>query len=109
MHKKHLAGEHIIRHDGLCSHLFLDNGCIVVMDTPDYISLLLRGIIGQWFCETGNTGQDKIIVKVRGQAGRRSVANLIINPPRSMRVSVIDGDPYNLRRSNLQFGNRRAL
>jgi hypothetical protein len=69
------------------------------LDEADYLKIVATYGISSWFLNA--TGNGKAYVRFRNGGNNRTVARVILNGPMGAQVRLLDGDPYNLRRSNL--------
>jgi hypothetical protein len=85
----------------------LAGGEVAVIDGPDFDQLMRLGVSPNWTLNQAGTGH----AYVRAYAPRRrgslvTIARLLMRPGRNQRVQYADGDPLNLRRSNLFLGHQ---
>jgi len=82
-----------------------EDGRSALVDRTDFEDLLAAGISDKW-CISKVRGKEYVRVRcpyVKG--GATTVARLIMRAPAGLVVRYADGDPFNLRRSNLYFAH----
>jgi hypothetical protein len=83
----------------------LAGGEVATIEKTDFDHLTRLGVSANWTLNQAGTGH----AYVRAYAPRRrgslvTIARLLMRPGRDQAVRYADGDPLNLRRSNLFFG-----
>lgn len=76
-----------------------------IVDRDDFEALVGAGISDQW---SVMKARDREYVRVRCpyvKGGATTVARIIMNAPTDLVVRYADGNPFNLRRSNLYFAH----
>lgn len=80
---------------------------VAKINEEDFIQLVSNGYVGKWFLNTN--GKGTAYVKLFYKINNKSIANLIMSPPKSHVVRYRNNDRKDLRRSNLIICTRKEL
>jgi hypothetical protein len=90
-----------IDNHGACTiHVPLPDGSHAVLNDTDFFRLMDSGLTDQWLVNDNGSGTSYVRCMYQGRV--ITVARLIVTAPANSHVRTINGDPLDLRRSNLK-------